>query len=486
MYHFKFRKIMKYNKLITSIYSYLAMAFIAGGFSACMPEEMDGGLAPAPQSDMVKFTATPTADNANIISFTNETPGTFKAIWDFGNGNTAVGDKVNGAYPVEGTYTVKLTVFTNGGHASNTQTITIEETNVSMLDREDYNFLTGGADDTDGKTWVIDKTQAGHMGVGPISAATPEWWSAPPNDKAAEGLYDDEMTFNLNGFKYTYQNNGNTFVNGSNAAGLGGTAQGPDYTLNYTPPANMVWSIVEEGGKKYLVLSNNGFVAYYTGVSRYEILNLTENELYLKGGDGVNPGNAWWLRLVPEGYTHPVEERPYKMEDMYDNFDEDGNIVWKKEALILEENYDNPAPIGINKSPKVAMYVKQEGQPYEFANMFADFDYDFNLNERGVFKLKVFVPSYNDFTTAAGEDWAIKNLLKQVSVKLQDGTSAQPWVNQVEIKQQVNELDKWVELTFDFTPYADRKDLNRVVIQIGGEGNFIPGIFFIDDFILEE
>jgi hypothetical protein len=42
-----------------------------------------------------------------------------------------------------------------------------------------------------------------------------------------------------------------------------------------------------------------------------------------------------------------------------------------------------------------------------------------------------------------------------------------------------------VELTFNFAPYADRKDLNRVVIQIGGEGNFIPGIFFLDDFRLE-
>ncbi len=477
---------MKYNRFLTSVYSYLAMALMASMFAACTPEEMDGGLAPAPKSEAVQFSATPKLDNANIITFTNNTPGAFKAIWDFGNGSTAEGNQVEGAFPVEGSYTVKLTIFTKGGYASNTKTVEIAETNVKMLDREDYNFLTGGGNAENGKTWVVDRHKAGHMGVGPIAAATPEWWSAPPNDKASEGLYDDEMTFNLNGFAYTYQNNGNTFVNGSNAAGLGGTKQSADYTLNYTPPTDMVWSIVEEGGKKYLVLSNKGFVAYYTGVSRYEILKLAENELYLKGADAANAANAWWIRLVPKGYTHPVEQRPYRITDMYDDFDKDGNVVWKKETLTLNESYDNPAPIGINTSPKVAMYVKQEGKAYEFANMFTDFPFDFDLNTRNVFKLKVFVPSYNDFNKSAGEDWAIKNLLKQVSVKLQNGTSAQPWVNQVEIKQQVNEVDKWVELTFDFSPYKDRKDLNRIVIQVGGEGNFIPGIFFLDDFRLEK
>jgi PKD repeat protein len=477
---------MKYNKFISKVFSYLAMALIAGTYTACTPEEMDGGLAPAPNSEMVKFSTAPTTANPNIVTFKNETPGTFKAIWDFGNGNTAEGNQVNGAFPVKGTYTVKLTVFTSGGYATNTKEVTIAETNVSMLDREDYNFLTNGAASATGKTWVIDRTKGGHMGVGPPDSDTPIWWQAGPNDKAAEGFYDDKMTFNLNGFKYTYQNNGDTFVNGANAEGLGGTKQGDDYTLSYTPPTNMVWSMVEENGKKYLVLSNKGFIAYYTGVSRYEILSLKENELYLKAGDNANPGVAWWLRLVPEGYKHPVEVRPYKMEDMFDNFDESGNITWKKETLTLNEEYDNPAPLGINKSKKVAMYIKQDGPEYMFANMFSDFSYDFNLNSRAVFKLKVFIPSYNDFKTEKGEDWAIKNLLRQVSVKLQNGNASQPWANQVEIKKSNLETDKWIELTFDFSQFAERKDLNRIVIQFGGEGNHIPGIFFLDDFRLEK
>jgi hypothetical protein len=59
---------MKYNRFLSSVYSYLAMALTASMFAACTPEEMDGGLAPAPKSEAVQFTATPTTDNANIMS----------------------------------------------------------------------------------------------------------------------------------------------------------------------------------------------------------------------------------------------------------------------------------------------------------------------------------------------------------------------------------------------------------------------------------
>lgn len=467
-----------------SIIKYFCLALAAVVIAGCSPEEFNKDLGPVPTSEQVKITAAPSAENPNIINFTNETPGTITAVWDLGNGETGTGNTAKGSYAVQGDYTVKLTVFTSGGYASNTLTVHIAETNVAMLNREDYNFLTGGAAAVNGKTWRIEGETKGHMGVGPIGAATPEWWSAPANDKANEGLYDDRMTFNLNGFAYTYNNNGDTFANWEFIGDIGGTASGQtDKTIPYTPPSNMKWSIVEEGGKKYLTFSNGGFIGYYVGSTRYEILTLTENELYLKG-NSKKPSDAWWLRLVPEDYHRPVEQKPVKAADIYDDFDGNKNVTWKKEALTLNESYDNPAPVAPNTSAKVAMYIKQEGQPFEFANMFADFDYKFDLTSRNKFKLKVFIPGYNDFVTAAGEDWAVKTLLKQVSVKLQDGTSSQPWVNQVEVKQAA-ETDKWVELTFDFSGAADRKDLDRIVIQIGGEGNFIPGVFFLDDFELQ-
>jgi PKD repeat protein len=429
---------------------------------------------------MVKFSATPTSSNPNIITFKNETPGTVTAVWDLGNGNTADGAQVEGAYPVGGTYTVKLTVFTRDGYASSTQTVNIAETNVSMLNREDYNMLTGGAPAANGKTWRIESETRGHLGVGPAGSNAPDWYQAGANEKAAEGLYDDRITFNLNGFKFINNNNGNTFSNFEFVTDLGAPAATSDVTVPYTPAGNSTWSIVEEGGKKFLVLSNGAFIGYYSGATRYEILTLTNDELYIKG-NSKKPSDAWFQRLVREGYTRPVIPKPVKSQDIFDNFDTDGNVTWKKEALTLNESYDNPLPLPINTSAKAAMYVKQGGSQFMFANMFADFDYKFDLTTRNKISLKVYIPGSNDFTTAAGESWANPRLLKQVSVKLQDGTSAQLWVNQVEVKQEVTQTDRWVELTFDFSGAVNRRDLDRIVIQIGGEGNHIAGLFYIDD-----
>ena len=472
------KSIFKISKL------YFLLAVFAGSLLAsCSPEEFSGSLGPAPTSEAVKFSATPDASNPNIINFKNETPGTVTAVWDLGNGITGDGTTISGSYAVQGTYTVKLTVFTKGGYAANTQTVNIAQTNVAMLNREDYNFLTGGASAANGKTWRIEGETKGHMGVGPAGAATPEWWSAGANEKATEGLYDDRITFNLNGFKFTNNNNGNTFANFEFVTDLGAPASTGDVTVPYTPAANTSWSIVEEGGKKFLVISGGGFIGYYTGTNRYEILSLTADELYIKG-ISKKPSDAWWQRLVREDYVRPIEAKPIKSADIFDNFDQDGNVTWKKEALTLNESYDNPLPLPINTSAKAAMYVKQEGSGFMFANMFTDFNYKFDLTTRNKFTLKVYIPGSNDFTTAAGESWANPRLLKQVSVKLQDGTSSQPWVNQVEVIQQVTQTDRWVELTFDFSGAVSRKDLDRIVIQIGGEGNHIAGLFYLDDFKL--
>lgn len=441
-------------------------------FAACTPDDDREELGPAPTSDLVQFKASPSSESANIINFTNETPGTIKAIWDLGNGVTAEGTTVSGSYALAGDYTVKLTVFTKNGYTSNTQTINIANTDVSMLDREDYNFLTGGADDADGKTWVFDPV--GPMNFGGPPEAPSSWWSQTLSAQN-DCMKDDKYVFKLNGF---------AFENKSGGA-MWGIDNGQENVCVPQTPVASTWNIYQENGKTMLSVSNGETIAWDDSEGTYELVELTDNRLHIRkvccGGGGVRN-----YVLVPEGYTPPVKEKPYKITDMYDTFDTEGNIAWKKDGLTFNDSYDNPAPVPINKSAKVAMYVKQEGQAFAFANLYTDFDFKLDLRERHTFKLKVFIPSYNDFTSAAGESWADPHLLKQVSMKLQNSSDAQPWENQVEVKQQVNQLDKWVELTFDFgaAEVANRKDFDRIVIQIGGEGNYIPGIFFIDDFEL--
>ncbi|WP_374165002.1 PKD domain-containing protein [Arcticibacter sp. MXS-1] len=453
----------------------IALLLLATVWSGCKQEDPE--LGPAPTSDIVKFSYKPSQDNPNVIVFKNETPGAGRANWDFGNGTTGSGESSTGAFPTAGDYNVTLTVFTSGGYASSSQTVHIANTNPKMLDGPEYKALTGGPDDADGKTWVIEKDYPGHIGVGPIGDPTPSWWSAPANDKAAEGIYDDEMTFNLNNnFQYIYNNHGNTFVNGANAAGLGGVAGG-DYTLNYNPPSNLTWSLSEQGGKKYITISGGGFIAYYTGVSRYEVLAISENELYLKVGDKATPANGWWLRLVPKGYSRPKEEKPLKALDLKDSFDGTGKISWVAENIDLVTNYDNPGPFDVNPSTKVAKYTRKAGNDFQYGNLQVTLDYRLDLSQRNKFKIKVLLPGYNNYSTVK----------PTVALKLQNSLEGgNAWASQKEVVHEVSAYNRWVELEFNFSSISDVTKYDKIVLQLGGEGHPNPGTFFIDDFELEK
>lgn len=446
--------------------SYIAtLLLLTFAVSSC--EEEEGSLGPAPSSEQVKFTSQPDAANPNIIHFKANAPG-FKAVWDLGNGETATGMEVTGSYPLKGEYTVTLTMYTSGGAASNSEKITIENTNPLMLDRDDYNFLTGGADALEGKTWVFDPI--GPMNFGGPPEAPSSWWSQTL-DTQNDCMKDDKYTFKLIGFK---------FENKSGGAMWGVDGGQENVCVPQTPVAS-TWNIYQENGKTMLSVSNGETIAWDDNQGTYEIIELSENKLHIRkvccGGGGVRN-----YVLVPEGYAPPVKVKPYQEAiDLKDNFDTPGNIVWQTDQVTFNEAYDNPAPLPINTSAKVGQYIKPAGEAHAFTNLYFTLDHKIDLTTKNKIRLKVFMPNYNDYTSQEGYDWANKQLLKQVSVKLQNSEVGEPWNSQVEVKQQVTQLDKWVELTFDFSSAADRKDLDRIIIQIGGEGNFIPGIFYIDD-----
>lgn len=436
----------------------------------------DPDLGPAPTDAQVKFSATPTSANANIIVFKNQSGPVTKTLWDLGNGVTGTGEEITGSYAQAGSYTVKLTIFTSGGYASTTQTVNIAVTKPEMFNRPDYNAISGGSSNTAGKTWVVDKLSSGHLALGPAEKPAPEWYSAAPNEKATEGIYDDEMVFTLaNNLKYTYNNHGTTFANGANAADLGG-AKGTDVTLSYTAPTNLSWSISDEGDKKYLTISNNGFIAYYTGVSKYQIISYNDDEMYLRVGDKANPGNAWYLRLIRKGFVRPVVEKPLRANDIADKFDGTGNIAWKADGITFKSPFDNPVPQAENMAAKVGFYQRLTGDANQYGNLQTTLDYRLNLSTRNKFKVKVFFPGLNDYTGT---------LKPQVSVKLQNSlTGGNAWQTQTEVIKQVNTLNKWVELEFDFSAISTNVVYDQIVLQLGGEGHQVPGIFYLGSFEL--
>jgi hypothetical protein len=479
------KMIMKLFKNITRIGILLSVLIFA-----CTPQEdPKPNIGNSPKSENITFTFIYDAENPNIVHFTNTTPFGFKAIWDFGNGASAVGNTVTGVFPLEGEYTVKLTVYAKAGSAHNTKVVDIAETKPEMLDIPSYNFLTGGVDAVNGKTWIIDKEVPAHLGVGPGNGTFPEWYAAAPFEKEGKNFYDDEMTFSLAGFSYTH-NVGDYFYANGGYGSLPGAIQEPgggDFFVPHTPPASSAWSLTDNGDGTYnLTVSNGEFIGYYHGATSYKITFLNENEMHIRSID-PNAGIAWYQKLIRKGYTRPVNPPPYKIENIFDTFDAAGSVTYTNDAGgSIAEDYDNPAPFGINTSAKVARYTKGDGEGAAFSNVQINLPYKMDIRTRNVFKLKVFIPSYNDYTTIGAYDWQAYNTLqKMVSMKLQNSElGGNAWQTQAEVNFNNLATNQWIELTFDFSGVSDRTDFDRIVIQMGGEANFTGGIFFLDDLLL--
>ncbi|AZQ61382.1 hypothetical protein EI427_03830 [Flammeovirga pectinis] len=466
------------------IYSFLSLVVLLG-MTACTEDKPDVG--PAPTSDDVTFTMQPTADNPNIIEFTNTTSGSI-AYWSFGTGASAKGDQVSAEYAVKGDYEVSLMVVTKGGQATSTQTITIANTDYALLNRADYNFLTGGADSLNGKGWKFDKMTTGHMGIGDPAESTPNWWAANALDKDGRGAYDDLMRFNLNGFKYDLTNNGDTYAKNYERdffTSRGGTLISEDdddtWAITFDDQSNWNWSISERDGKSYLQFSGDGFPSWQVGGSQeYEIQTLNEDELYLRtiGGDG----NAWYLGFIREGYERPVvppTPKPYESNDLFDTFMGSSSDVLNlvsDAGLAFTDNFEfNASPA--SPSQFVGKYERVSGDnPWQ--NLQSELPFRIDLTSRAVFKMKAYLPSTNDYSG---------DLAQTVVVKLHDSLQGgNSWQTQEQVVHTITQTDTWVELTFDFSAVSSRTDFDKIIIQIGGEGHQVPGTFYISDFRLEQ
>ncbi|MFA6276621.1 MAG: PKD domain-containing protein [Pedobacter sp.] len=463
------------NSLKTSLWISFGMMLTTLG--ACQKDEVTGELGTPPTAAEIQFTATPTTANPNIINFSSTYNG-INTHWDFGNGTSADGKSAQGAFPLAGTYTVKLTVLAAGGAVSTTKVVTIANTNPSMLNDPAFTTLSGGLSNLTGKTWVIDQTQQGHLGVGPIGSQFPDWYQAGPNEKASNGFYDDEMTFNMNALKYTYANHGTTFANASNAPGIGGPTGSDDPTVNYTPATNLTWLVTTVNGIKYITISNNGFIAYYLGVSQYQILSLTDDEMWLRCLDKSNAGNAWYLKLIRKGYVRPVVppvQKPMQAANLTDDFQNTSAITWNAENMDYTRSYDNPSKFPVNTSAKVGYYEKRTGSDGQYGNLNVTMPYRFDLTTKNKIKLKVFFPGGNDFTKVGST----------VSIKLQNSLlGGNAWTTQLEVVKTITpvQYNTWVQLEFDYSGWASETLYDKIVVQLGGEGHPNPGIFYIDDF----
>jgi hypothetical protein len=461
---------------------------------ACDPQEnSDYALGQMPTADQLDFTITPSAAKANVIELKNTSKVAGVATWDFGNGANGKSESVTVQYPLKGTYNVVMTLYTTGGSASITKAINIANDDMSLLNTPFYNALTGGASNLAGKTWVFDQYHDGHFGVGPADASSPSWWSCPAEGKTKSCLYSQEFTFTQVGVKMEWKNNGSVYSNENGRKALAAmgytTAVAPpdgDFDIAYAPKSAYTFALNESA--KTLTLSDGAFFGHYAGTSTYQILKLTDDELYIKCVSTVESGNGWWYRLIPkEKNVKPIIIIPLKATPLAEDFESStAKVSFSSEDMgtLTNPSYSNPAPVGVNTSSKVFLYQKSNAF---YSNIFFKASgYKFDLTEQNKITIKVFIPSYNDYTTdfSVAGDWVSnKKLLRQVAVKLQNSSlGGNAYTTQTEIVKTDLATDKWIDLTFDFSGVSTRQDYDKIVIQFGAEGHTGPGIFFFDNF----
>jgi beta-glucanase (GH16 family) len=168
-----------------------------------------------------------------------------------------------------------------------------------------------------------------------------------------------------------------------------------------------------------------------------------------------------------------------------DDFEGSGNIsTWLGDDCDIDKAFTNPFSNSYNSSATVLKYADIGGQ---FANIRFDTSSNLDLSTKSTFSIKIYVSSA-DITG---------NQTNKVSLKLQNNTLGEPWVTQTEIVKTIS-LDQWQTVEFDFkndgylnfdsaslAPIT-RTDLNRVLIQVNGEGNNDHVTAYIDDFLLKE
>ena len=416
-------------------------------FTSCQDEDQEFGALKAPTNITLNYEVlgqdadNPNGDGSGIVNFSATADDAITYIYSFGdNTDNASAPSGNSSHRFTRTglssYNVTVTASGLGGVTSS-KSINIEVFS-AFDDIEAKSFLSGApiSQDSDGldvinisspvtKVWYLDDSKTGHLGVGPSLAfdiqiyGAPREYYYPSFFSAAPGTFcgndgdcfcDDELIFTLNpdgSMDYLLDNKGTTFFNGNAAhQAIAGGAGGGDACLDFDTstvsnvsfaPGSEDWSLVAdpsfESRGTQMNFSDSGFMSYYVGSSSYEIIEITETELYVRTLDAADPNLAWYHKFTstPGGsgsddeyvFTDLVWEDDFNTDGAPDSTkwtydlgttDIFGNTGWgNQEAQSYTDNAENV----IVEGGSLKITAKKEGNDYTSARIKTQGLYDF-------------------------------------------------------------------------------------------------------------
>jgi beta-glucanase (GH16 family) len=416
-------------------------------FTSCQDEDQEFGALKAPTNITLNYEIlgqdadNPNGDGSGIVNFSATADDAITYIFSFGdNTDNASAPSGNSSHRFTRTglssYNVTVTASGLGG-VSSSKSINIEVFS-AFDDIEAKSFLSGApiSQDSDGvdvidisspatKVWYLDDSKTGHLGVGPSLAfdiqiyGAPREYYYPSFFSAAPGTFcgndgdcfcDDELIFTLNpdgSMDYLLDNKGTTFFNGNAAhQAIAGGAGGGDACLDFDTstvsnvsfaPGTEDWSLVAdpsfESRGTQMNFSDAGFMSYYVGSSSYEIIEITETELYVRTLDAADPNLAWYHKFTstPGGsgsddeyvFTDLVWEDDFNTDGAPDSTkwtydlgttDIFGNVGWGNQE---EQSYTDNAENVIVEGGSLKITAKKEGNDYTSARIKTQGLYDF-------------------------------------------------------------------------------------------------------------
>lgn len=516
---------MKNLKLI----HWLVLGLIALNFGACTEDET--GVT-GPSGDL---TFTQAEETSYEVTFTiNNMVDVNSVTFDFGDGisETTSESSIIHKYLEIGDFEVVAQLNGSTDAIQLKTTVSVSEIDVTEICNSDYYQLLTGGCESDGKVWKLSNAYGSH-GVGPADGEGADWWNSEYdhwNGNNGEGFTMSEsmssrFTFSLipntMSVNATHQIN-NWQVDASAAPFV-------DYQVDYQGEAQYGFSIVEEEGKMFLSFSGGGYMSYYQEVdgasaSKYEIVLLTETELYVRylnvlnynDGDGKNYRYLRYIQedVVEEAPEVTVKDLLYKsisasFNGIMDVIVGDETLAFINEADIVTEFVADPA----GGEAQVLSYTKNG----TVDDIQVTLNHRMDLTANNKFKLKVYFPSSNDYDTVdeSAEAWTDSEgkLGSMVNLKLYDTEmGGNAWQTEAAIRISSDERDTWIELEFDYnghkvinrgSPTKDEEGnpidqeivwedasqattYDKILIQIGGEGHAQSGTFYIKDFELVE
>ena len=226
----------------------------------------------------------------------------------------SAGETATFRYTQSGQYSKAINVVAYGTGGASVSEAVIVELDVRLIIPDEILFRIAG---NGSKDWVWDSSNAGHFGVGDPAVDFPNFFVAAPN-QLNPCLYDDVLTFSYDAegnYFYDLLTEGETFINWAEVKrffpdATPGEFQDECRFIDDQISVNTNFVILEDPLTETLQLTvNNSVMSYWSGATTYQITELTDDKLVIRGIQETfdPPGTtlAWYHTFVPADATPP-------------------------------------------------------------------------------------------------------------------------------------------------------------------------------------